>query len=306
MSTDPQRPAVADLDAEQEVDFGRYWGTIAARWWLPVGVLIAGLVIGYLVSLGTNSTTYKATAQIYLGQPLAPGGATPVTTAPTTLGLVSDLVTSESVVRGVAAKVGLKPGKLRGRITTKPILGITTGKVGTPAPLLAITVEGTPPGKVAAAANALAKIVVGRVTSYTNVKIQALNDQLDFDERELKSVEARIAQQSQQQSALLGQTGLSASEKLIASVNFNNVLIFLDQRRSSLELGRLDVRQQLSLANEVESGRITAPAAATKTAGPSSRTGAAIGGLIGLIVGILAALLWDPVAARSQARTDRV
>ena len=304
MRTEPQPAPVRDLDAEQEVDFGRYWRTIATHWWLPVVLLVAGLVIGYLVSLGTNSTTYEATAQVYLGQPLAPGAATQVTSAPTSLGLVSDLVTSEATVRRVAARVGLKPGRLRGHIGTKPIVGITAAKVGTPAPLLAITVTGSPPRKIAAAANRLAGVVVDSVSGYTDVKIQALKDQLAFDERELTSVVARIAQQSRQQSALLGQEGLSASEKLIASVNFNNVLIFLDQRRSSLERDRLDVRQQLSLANEVERGRITASAVATKTAGPSSRTGAAVGGLIGLIIGILAALLWDPVTARVRARTE--
>ena len=304
MSADPQRQPVVDLDAEQEVDFGRYWRTIAVRWWLPVGLLIAGLVIGYLVSLGTNSTTYKATAQVYLGQPLAPGVATPVSSAPTSLGLVSDLVTSESTVRRVAAKIGLKPGRLRGHISTKPITGITTGKVGTPAPLLEITVTGAPPRKIAEAANQLATIVVDSLSGYTDVKIRALEDQFAFDERELASVTTRIAQQSRQQAALLGQSGLSASEKLIASVNFNNVLIFLDQRRSSLERDRLDVRQTLSLANDVERGRITSPAAAERTAGPNSRTGAAVGGLIGLIVGILAALLWDPVAARARVRTE--
>src|SRR6266516_6918837 len=116
MTTDPQRRSVPDLDAEQEVDFGRYWRTIADRWWLPVGLLIAGLVIGYLVSLGTNSTTYKATAQVYLGQPLAPAGAAPVSSAPTSLGLVSNLVTSEAVVRTVATRAGLKTGRLRGHI----------------------------------------------------------------------------------------------------------------------------------------------------------------------------------------------
>jgi capsular polysaccharide biosynthesis protein len=290
-----------DLDAEQEVDFGRYWRTIAARWWLPVGGLIAGLVIGYLVALGTNSTTYKATAQVYLGQPLAVDAATPVSSAPTSLGLVSNLVTSEATVRAVAARVGLKPSRLRGHITTKPIVGITAAKVGTPAPLLAITVAGSPPRKVAAAANRLAAVVVDSVSGYTDVKIQALKDQLALDERELASVATRIAQQSRQQAALLGQTGLSASEKLIASVNFNNVLIFLDQRRASLERGRLDVRQQLSLATDVEQGRITTPAVAAKAAGPNSRTGAAVGGLIGLIVGVLAALLWDPIAARRAA-----
>jgi capsular polysaccharide biosynthesis protein len=302
VSTDPQRDRSPDLEAEQEVDFGRYWRLIAVRWWLPVGLLAAGLVIGYLVSLGTNSTSYKATAQVYLGQPLAPGASTQVTSAPTSLGLVSDLATSEEVVRRVAAKVGLKANRLRDHITTKPILGITAGRVGTPAPLLSITVEGGAPRKIAAAANELATVVVDRVSGYADVKIQALRDQFAFDERELKDVAARIAQQSQQQQALLEQAGLSASERLIASVNFNNVLIFLDQRRASLERDRLDVRQQLSLATDVERGRIVSPAVATKTAGPNSRTGAAIGGLIGLIVGIFAALFWDPVAVRVRAR----
>src|SRR6266542_3100192 len=148
MSADPQRRPPPDLDAEQEVDFGRYWRLIALRWWLPVGLLVAGLVIGYLVSLGTNSTTYKATAQVYLGQPLAPGGAAPVGSAPTSLGLVSNFATAESTIKSVAKQVGLKPGRLRGHVTTKPITGITGAKVGTPAPLLAITVTGAPPGKI--------------------------------------------------------------------------------------------------------------------------------------------------------------
>src|SRR3954467_5303808 len=100
MSADPQR-AEKDPAAEQEVDFGRYWRLIAARWWLPVIGLVAGLVVGYLVSLGTSSQTYKATALVYLGQPLAPDGAAPVSSAPTTLGLVSNLVASASTVKAV-------------------------------------------------------------------------------------------------------------------------------------------------------------------------------------------------------------
>jgi hypothetical protein len=151
-----------DVDAEQEVDFGRYWRAITARWWLPVGGLVAGLVIGYLVSLGTHSSTYKATAQVYLGQPLAPGGAAPVGSAPTSLGLVSTSSRPESTIKTVARQVGLKPARLRGHVTTKPITGITGAKVGTPAPLLAITVSGSPPAKIAAAANALGGLVTSR------------------------------------------------------------------------------------------------------------------------------------------------
>ena len=304
MSADPQRQPAPDLDAEQEVDFGRYWRTIATRWWLPVGLLVAGLVVGYLVSLGTNSTTYRATAQVYLGQPLAPAGAAPVSSAPTTLGLVSNLVTSEAVVRSVAAKSGLKPGRLRGHITTKPILGITAAKVGTPAPLLAITVTGSPPRKIADAANRLASVVVGSVSGYTTVKIEKLREQIDFDNTSIARNNDRFALAQRQQASILADNSLAATERLLLLANINTTLVTVEQRLGQLETDRLDAQQFLSLAEDVERAHVTAQAVASKTAGPNSRTGAAVGGLIGLIVGILAALLWDPVTARVRTRTE--
>ena len=37
----------ADLDAEQEVDLGRYWNAVVARWWLPLAGLLVGALIGW-------------------------------------------------------------------------------------------------------------------------------------------------------------------------------------------------------------------------------------------------------------------
>jgi capsular polysaccharide biosynthesis protein len=302
MSPDSQRPPGLDPDAEQEVDFGRYWRTIAAHWWLPVGLLVAGLVIGYLVSLGTNSTSYKATVQVYLGQPLAPGGAATVGTAPTSLGLVSNLVTSESTVRTVAAKSGLKPARLRGHITTKPILGVTAAKVGTPAPLLNITVTGSPPRKIANAANLLGENVVRAVSRYTVVKIAKLREQIDFDDKGIVRNNARFSVAQRQQAAILADKSIPDTERLLLLANINTTLVTVEQRLGQLETDRLNAEQFLSLAENVERARITSAAVATKTAGANSRTGAAVGGLIGLILGILAALLWDPVTTRMRAR----
>jgi outer membrane lipoprotein SlyB len=304
MSSDLHRRPAPDLDAEQEVDFGRYWRLIALRWWLPVGLLVAGLVIGYLVSLGTNSTTYKATAQVYLGQPLAPGGAAPVGSAPTSLGLVSSFVTAESTIKTVAKRVGLKPGRLRGHVTTKPITGITGAKLGTPAPLLAVTVTGAPPGKIAAAANAIGELVIRQVAPYETAKIQSLRDQLAYDSAQLKAIADRLDAARANQSSVLRDKTISGTDKLVALANLNSVITLALQQQNTISLDRFTVRQQLSLAQDIEVGRIVSVASATKTKGPSSRTGAAVGGLIGLIVGILAALLWDPFAARSRARTD--
>src|SRR3990170_2134296 len=149
MSTErgPRAEAPPELDAEQEVDFGRYWRTIAARWWLLLAGAVGGLLIGYLVALGTATSGYKATAQVYLGQQIAPSpGAVVISNVSTSLGLVSHFVTSESAVRKAAATSGLELGRLRGSISTKPILGVTTGRLGALAPLIAITVESSPPG----------------------------------------------------------------------------------------------------------------------------------------------------------------
>jgi len=298
MTAAPQRPGEVDVDAEQEVDFGRYWRAIAARWWLPVGGLVVGLVIGYLVALGTHSETFKATAQVYLGQPLAPGGAAPVGSAPTSLGLVSNFVTAESTIKRVARQVGLKPGRLRGRVTTKPITGITGAKVGTPAPLLAITVTGSAPAKVAAAANALGALVIRQVAPYQASKIQSLRDQLAYDDSQLEAIGNRLKAAQTLQAQILKDTTISATDKLVALANQNSVITQALQQQNTISLDRFTVRQQLSLAQDVESGRIVSQASATRTAGANSRTGAAIGGLIGLIVGILAALLWDPLTGR--------
>jgi len=303
MTPDPEsRGAVADADVEQEVDLGRYWRAVVARWWLPVAGLVAGAIIGFVATLG-GSAEYRATAQVYLGQPLAPGGAADVTTAQTTLGLVSNLVKGDGTLRDVAEKVGLKPSRLRGRVSAKPILGVTGGRLGTPAPILAITVTGSPPAKVAAAANELAAVAVRETSGYTDTKIQALKDQLAFDEREIASANRRLEAARAQQQEILADKSLAATERLLLLANVNTTLITLEQRLGQLEQDRLETRQQLSLAEEIEKARVVDAAVAVKTAGPSRRTGVIVGALIGLLVGALAAVLWDPVARRMRPGT---
>src|SRR6476619_5956913 len=93
-----------DLDAEREVDLRRHWNTIATHWWLPLAGLAAGIVIGYLVSLG-GAQVYKAKAVVYLGQPLSSGGlqVQSVATNPST---VRQIVLAPQTINAVARKVG--------------------------------------------------------------------------------------------------------------------------------------------------------------------------------------------------------
>ena len=50
----------------------------------------------------------------------------------------------------------------------------------------------------------------------------------------------------------------------------------------------------------VEQSRVVEEAAAVKTTARSSRTSLLVGALIGLLIGAVAALVWEPIAARRR------
>ena len=183
MSPDSE-PQAVELEAEQEVDFGRFARTIAARWWLLVIGAVLGALIGFLVSL-SDGKIYKATAQVYLGQPLAPDSAAAVTTSPTTLGLVQAFVTSEAAIDSAAAAAGVRPSKLRDQVTVRALPGTSTTRQAFPAPLLSIQVTGSTRAKTAAAANHLARQAVDQVGGYTKTKIDTLDQQLAYIDTQL-------------------------------------------------------------------------------------------------------------------------
>ena len=88
----PQRERpVPDVDAEDELELGRYWHALLTRWWLPLGGLLAGIVLGYLLSLGGHQV-FSAKAQIYLGQPLSPNGTNQIQSLSTNPSAVKQIV----------------------------------------------------------------------------------------------------------------------------------------------------------------------------------------------------------------------
>jgi capsular polysaccharide biosynthesis protein len=300
VNPDPEAQAV-ELEAEQEVDFGRYGRAIAARWWLLVVGAVLGALIGFLVSL-SDGKIYKATAQVYLGQPLAPDSAAPVTTSPTTLGLVQAFVTSEEAIDKAASAVGLRPSRLRDSVTARAIPGASTTRQAVPAPLLSIQVTGANRAKTAAAANHLAKQAVDEVGPYTKTKVETLERQLAYIDTQLEIVSARLNAARAQQKEVVVDRGLSAIEKLIALTNLNTEITLAEQRQITLELNRFNTTNAVSLARDIEQSRITAAAVAVRTEPTSRRTSVLVGAFIGLLLGIVAALLWDPVSVRLAAR----
>jgi uncharacterized protein involved in exopolysaccharide biosynthesis len=274
-----------DLDAEREVDLRSYWDRIAAHWWLLLAGLAAGLVIGYLISLG-GSQVYRAKAVVYLGQPLS-GSGVQVQSQATNPSTVRQIVTSEATINSVARRVGLQPGQLRGHISTQAVTGAIT-RLGQN-PLVAITVTGGLRGKVARAANGLATTVVTSpaLASYSQTKISNLRTLVQGEQEALSSLDKNI---KAQQAAVATASGLSTTDRLILTNTINGLV---QQRLTTVDQLTTN-QQQLALAEDVEAPQLITRAAATKTTARSRRNTVLVAGLIGLILGGIAALLYEP------------
>jgi transposase-like protein len=283
-----------ELDDERDVDLHRYWDTITTHWWLPLAGLVAGILIGYLISLG-GAQVYRAKATVYLGQPLSQGGVQ-VQSQATNPSTVRQIVTAESTIQAVARKVGMRPGQLRGHISTQAVSG-NISRLGQN-PLVAINVTGHERRKVARAANNLASTVVNSkaLAGYAKTKIQNLQLLVDQEKAALSALSRNL---KAQQAALGNASGLSTAEQLIALGQLNGLL----QQQLTTTDQLTTNQQQLALATDVEAPQITSFAAATKTTARSRRNTVIVAALIGLLLGIVAALVYEPTLRAVRSRS---
>jgi uncharacterized protein involved in exopolysaccharide biosynthesis len=259
---------VPDVDAEREVDLRRHWDTLVQRWWLPAAGVLAGVVIGLLVSI-SGTQVYSAKTTVYLGQPLSPTGAVSLQTDATNPSTVGQIIRSEEALREASRTAGMPVAKLRGHVTSRPVAGALT-KLGQ-TPLVLITVTGKAPRHTQLAANALARIVIKRTSTYASNIITSLQDQIAAYTKSLATLNSQSS-------------GLSSTDRLVVAIQTAQIA---DQLTTA--------KQQLAVAKQIELGKQETFAVATKTTARSRRNTVIVGALIGLLLGIAAALLWEPV-----------
>jgi hypothetical protein len=286
VTTATRRRPEPDLDAEREVDVGHYFDALIARWWLPVVGLLVGVALGYLLSVG-GKDTYRAQSTVYIGSPYAPNGnvllpASLVTNQST----VSRIVRSEETIEDVSRESGMPRRKLREGISTRQLRS-GLGRL-VPSQLYVVSVQGDERGEVQAAARALSERLVDRVSGFARAKITGFRAELNLQNRQLEAIEQQV---DAAQAALRGSSG---TEQAV----WATALSVAEQRRGTLEQDRIETRQLLAQAEEVELPQVVARAVATKTTARSSRNSVAVAGFLGFLLGLIAALFWEPVAAR--------
>jgi surface antigen len=264
-----------DLEAEQEVDLGQYARSVATRWWLPLAGLVAGAIIGYLISLG-GSEVWQASASIYLGQPYSVGGV-PLQGPQTNPASVNTIIHSEQAIETAAAAAGMPAGQLRGKISSKAI-STGAGQVGASriqqTPLVRINVQGPSRRKTAIAANSLARQTVATLSGYANEKVRLLDERVTSAQKVIKQIQRAMH-------------GADSATAAVLAVQLGQEL--QDQQTSELALTQ---------AKAIELPSVLTRAAATKTSARSRRNDVVVAAFVGLLLGLIAALAWEPLARR--------
>ena len=285
------------LDEEQEVDLSSAWQRLKLRWWLPVGGLVVGAVVGIALALSGGSV-WRAQTIVYLGQPFAPLGGGQIQSLATNPRTVGEIIRSEAALKNASDASGIPVSRLRSGIATRELLA--AGQLRGINPLMEITVKGSGKRKVELAAAALADRVTERVSVYVTEKVALLEEQVKTGEIQLAEVNARIRSAQAQQAAIIADRSIPLEQRLLVTSNLNSVITTADARRAAIQDATAEAGQLLNLAESVESSRVVEPAAASKTTARSSRSSLLVGALIGLIVGAIAALVVDPIAGRRR------
>ncbi len=274
MSPSKRSEKNSELEFEQEVDFGRYLAALGHGWWLLAGGLVLGAVVGVALTLGSGNL-YKAKATVYLGQPLAVNSSAQIQSMDTNPSSVNRLAHDKDVLEQVSSQSGLKLKKLTSGVSTATVSG-NLSKLGQN-PLVTISVQADAKKKeVEDAANALAKIVLARLSDYPKEKIAILRAQITSYERQIAAI-----------------------DKLRGTVDMTQGIL-LEQRRGTVGEELQQSQLLLAQAETVEQGSIVTKAKATKTTGRDRKNALVVGGVLGLLIGAISALA-RPSSRRSRA-----
>jgi len=275
MSPSKRSDKNAELELEQEVDFGRYLAALGRGWWLLAGGLVLGALIGVALTLGSGNL-YKAKATVYLGQPLAVNSSAQIQSMDTNPSSVNKLAHDKNILELVSSQSGLSLKKLKSGVSTATVSG-NLSKLGQN-PLVTISVQAdAKKTEVEDAANALAKTVLARLSDYPKEKIAILQAQITSYEKQIAAI-----------------------DKLRGAVDATQGIL-LEQRRGTLGDELQQSQLLLAQAKTVEQGSIVTEARASKTTGRDRKSALVVGGALGLLIGAISAL---SLASSRRSRTS--
>jgi len=273
-----------------EIALGVYVRRVVRRWWIVAGVIVVAIAIAVAGS-SSGHTKYRAQTLISIGTPFTATGGAAITSAFCTSPVAPATLIKQDAIREAAErKAGLRPGALKGHVSSQPVPGAVTKLNFTPA--VNIIVQGSfKGGTTARAADALAEGVQAACSQYALRRLQTTQSRLDRELKEQADLSRRLDLAQSLLDKVQSDSGLSATNRLLAATVAGNTLSNIVQRQNVLGQSIGDDQSLLQQVKYVELTQIITRAKASKvTAGGSSASlGVAI--VLGALIGIALALL---------------
>jgi capsular polysaccharide biosynthesis protein len=292
-------------DDATTIDIGSWLGTLARSWWVVLGFVVLGAVVGGIVTLASPKE-YSATSSVYIGQTTDASG-NPMAGLNSNSKAATQLLSSQSVLNEAAEKSGMKisAGKLR-KETTVETPSSTVKTSTSVVNIVVITVTDTNKQRAAAAANALAAVLVERISPGVSEKIVLLEKQLATGNKEL-SASFRRNSAAQANLAAIAHGGGSATDRAAASAPYVAIVQAAATEQEALVSANRQTELMLFTAKTVEQPRILHEAAVPDgPSGPSLTLNVAVGALAGLVIGVVVAFVRRRLAERGASAPDAV
>ena len=284
-------------DDATTIDVGAWFATLLRNWWVILGLVVLGALVGGLVTLAAPKE-YSATSSVYIGQTTDANG-NPMAGLNSNSRAATQLLASQTVLNEAAERTGMKISASMLRKETTVVTPSSTVKTSTSVVnIVVITVTDTNKKRAAAAANALAAVLVERISPGVDGKIALLQAQLDTGQKALAAATAR-AGFAQAALTAIARSGGSAAEKAVASAPYVAIVQAAATAQEALESSNQKTELMLFTAKQVEQPRLLHEAAVPDSpSGPSLTLNVAAGALAGLVIGIVVAFVRRRVAER--------
>jgi uncharacterized protein involved in exopolysaccharide biosynthesis len=259
-------------------DYGRVlWSGRRLILATTVGAALVGLLLSFV-----TTTTYRATAELFVGQATTASG-TPVSTPGTNPATVGTVLTGDNIVARVAKEIGVKPSRVRDGVTlTAP--RAPGGSVGNLPTVITITFTDESRDIAREGANAYASQVLAQSKEgFTNI-INTYRAAVATAQADVGRLEAELEGYRRQLAAAPGGDRQLALQSLIASAG------------QQLQIATTELsEQQLNLVKEQQfQPDIVSLATSPSSSGslPSRARSVVLAGVIGLLVGVIITFVW--------------
>jgi len=281
---------------DTSIDVGALVLTLLRNWWVIVGLIAVGVIVGAVATLA-QPDQYTAGASVYIGQATDANGNAIASLNSNSKAAVQ-LATSQVVAKAVVKRtgMGISAGKLRKQTTvTTPSSTVKTST--SVVNIIVIDVTDTDKERAAVAANALAEELLTRLQTGGDEKSAVLEQQLETNKKEWAAATARSAA-AQKALAAIARDGSAAAQATLAAPYMAVIQgAALEQQSLATTIQKSELL--LLTTKQVERPRILHDAAAADDpSGPLMGVNVAVGALVGLVIGVLAAFVRQRLAQR--------